>query len=212
MCDSYLTFFANHFTATRTHSRRISIASTYITFYVRIRNGLSPLFGMNRAYWLLIDIIYHYSWSDTFLSPVIVRKTENRYLRHHEIEVVFQYPKSIVLSILTSLVLGTLGPGLVLASTDTGVIQETVQTGSHTLDSQINAFYKCISDTHKDPPSILIVDQCFNDNVNSNSNYQLPSPFPFHPNSELVVNHHSKIINGFRIHSSNGINGITQLP
>ena len=141
-----------------------------------------------------------------------MRKTENRYLRLREIEVVFQYPKSMVPSILTLLVLGTLGPSLALASTDTGVIQETVQTGTHTLDSQINSFYKCISDTHKDPPPVFLVDQCFNDNVNSNSNYQLPLPFPFNPHSEIIVNHHSRIINGFRIHTSNGINGITQLP
>ena len=124
----------------------------------------------------------------------------------------FQHTKSIVPTILTLLVLGTLAPGLALASSDTAVIQETVNTGSQTLDSQINAFYKCISDTHKDPPTIVIVDQCFNDNVNSNSNLQLPSPFPFHPNSEIVVNHHSKIISGFRIHTGNEINGITHLP
>ena len=115
-------------------------------------------------------------------------------------------------SILTLLVLGTLGPGLALASSDSAVIQETVQTGSHTLDSQINAFYKCISDTHKDPPPILTVDQCFNDTVNSNSNYQLPFPFPFYHPSEIIVNHHSKIINGCGIQTGNGINGITQLP
>jgi hypothetical protein len=121
----------------------------------------------------------------------------------------FQHTKSIVPSILTLLVLGIIGPGLALASSDSGVIQETVHTGSHTLDSQINAFYKCISDTHKDPPPLFIVDQCFNDNVNSN--FQLPLPFPFHlhPHSEIIVNHHSEIINGFRIHASNGI---TQLP
>ncbi len=124
----------------------------------------------------------------------------------------FEHTKSIVPSILTLLVLGTLGPGLALASSDSAVIQETVNTGSHTLDSQINAFYNCISDTHKDPPPLFIVDLCFNDNVNSNSNYQLPFPFPFHPHSEIIVNHHSKIINGFRIHTSNEINGITQLP
>jgi hypothetical protein len=121
----------------------------------------------------------------------------------------FQHTKSIVPSILALLVLGTIGPGLALASSDSGVIQETVHTGSQTLDNQINAFYKCISDTHKDPPPLFIVDQCFNDNVNSN--FQLPLPFPFHlhPHSEIIVNHHSEIINGFRIHTSNGI---TQLP
>ena len=117
--------------------------------------------------------------------------------------------KSIVPSLVLTLMLGTLTPGLVLATSDSGVMQETVNTGSHTLDSQINAFYKCISDTHKDPPPEFIVDQCFNDNVNSNSNSNFQFHFPFFPHSEITVHHHSEIINGFRIHTSNGI---TQLP
>jgi len=44
------------------------------------------------------------------------------------------------------------------------VVQEQVDTGNPKLDKQINKFYHCISKTHEDPPSIQIVDNCYDQN------------------------------------------------
>jgi hypothetical protein len=41
------------------------------------------------------------------------------------------------------------------------VIQEKVNTGNLNLDKEINAFYRCISKTHQDPPTIDIVYSCY---------------------------------------------------
>lgn len=40
-----------------------------------------------------------------------------------------------------------------------------IDTGSSSLNHDISNFYKCVTDTHKDPPSISVVDQCYSDNV-----------------------------------------------
>jgi hypothetical protein len=40
-----------------------------------------------------------------------------------------------------------------------------IDTGSSSLNHDISNFYNCVTDTHKDPPSISVVDQCYSDNV-----------------------------------------------
>ena len=40
-----------------------------------------------------------------------------------------------------------------------------IDTGSSSLNHDISSFYNCVTDTHKDPPSISVVDQCYSDNV-----------------------------------------------
>jgi hypothetical protein len=70
-----------------------------------------------------------------------------------------------ILSAIPILLLFTLSPiGSVFAASGT-VTQESVHTGNHDLDKQINNFYQCVSDTHKDPPPLFVVDQCYSDNV-----------------------------------------------
>lgn len=46
------------------------------------------------------------------------------------------------------------------------VVQLKVNTGNSLLDEKINNFYNCISDTHKDPPTLKVTDECFVQNVN----------------------------------------------
>jgi hypothetical protein len=41
------------------------------------------------------------------------------------------------------------------------VAQEKVNSGSSSLDKEINKFYSCISRTHQDPPTIEKVDSCY---------------------------------------------------
>ncbi|PWU79998.1 MAG: hypothetical protein DLM72_14525 [Candidatus Nitrosopolaris wilkensis] len=89
---------------------------------------------------------------------------------------------SLITTIVILLVSGTVG----LASAAT-VTQEKVDTGNHELDKQINSFYKCISDTHKDPPRIEVVDQCFTDNFgNGNSDNSINLAIPDHIPSRIL--------------------------
>ena len=50
-----------------------------------------------------------------------------------------------------------------MASSNGGgsVVQEKVNSGSSSLDREINSFYSCISKTHQDPPTIDKVDSCY---------------------------------------------------
>ena len=80
------------------------------------------------------------------------------------------------------------------------VPQTPVDTGSKVLNHQISNFYKCVSDTHKDPPPLFVVDSCFNNNVSTNGHLFTPNfsfEIPFHhfeeqPPSIIVhsFNHH----------------------
>ena len=98
-----------------------------------------------------------------------------------------------------------------------------IDTGSSSLNHEISNFYKCVTDTHKDPPSISVVDQCYSDNVqgggSSGSNSDVSSPdsshiefhhfsdqppsfvthgFDFHHfDFSQFEHHHSVIIEGF---------------
>jgi hypothetical protein len=54
------------------------------------------------------------------------------------------------------------------------VTQEKVNTGDLILDKGINAFYRCISKTHQDPPTIDIVYNCYYQSLGgSTTNYPL---------------------------------------
>lgn len=64
------------------------------------------------------------------------------------------------------------------------VTQQPVNTGNTALDKQIETFYKCVSDTGQDPPSIQVTDGCFFDNVSGN-----------HMSSS--THHHTHIIESF---------------
>lgn len=78
---------------------------------------------------------------------------------------------------------------------------EKVSTGSSNLNHDITDFYKCISDTHKDPPSLSVIHQCYSDNVQGDSSSS--SSFSSSPGtlSEIPIiiqhHHHSIIIEGF---------------
>jgi hypothetical protein len=52
------------------------------------------------------------------------------------------------------------------------VIQEPVDTGNPHLDKAINKFYKCLSHTHEDPPTLQRVDDCYYQTLASNGGMQ----------------------------------------
>ncbi len=77
------------------------------------------------------------------------------------------------------------------------VIQEQVNSSNPILNKAINKFYSCISKTHKDPPTIQMVDNCYSQNSiagisgpasinhphNNNNNIKTPST----SNSRIVT-------------------------
>ena len=78
-----------------------------------------------------------------------------------------------------------------------------IDTGSSSLNHDISNFYNCVTDTHKDPPSISVVDQCYSDNVQgggisgSGSDLSSSSHIEFHHFSDQPP---SFITHGFDFH------------
>jgi hypothetical protein len=88
-----------------------------------------------------------------------------------------------------------------------------IYTGSNSLNHDISNFYNCVTDTHKDPPSISVVDQCYSDNVqgggSSGSGSDLSSSSS---DSSHIEFHHfsdqppSFITHGFDFHHFDSVN------
>lgn len=72
---------------------------------------------------------------------------------------------------------------------------EKVDTGSSTLNKEINNFYKCVSDTHKDPPSLSTTDNCFTSNVDSGGSNGFIHEFV--PGAIIIPHIHTEIIHSF---------------
>lgn len=85
------------------------------------------------------------------------------------------------------------------------VVQIKVDTGNSSLDQKINNFYKCISDTGKDPPTLKVTDNCFTDNVSHDFISTFIPAFRFHhfdsqPHSEILSSfNHSHSHHDFHI-------------
>jgi hypothetical protein len=69
-----------------------------------------------------------------------------------------------------------------------------IDTGSSSLNHDINNFYNCVTDTHKDPPSNSVVDQCYTDNVqgggSSGSGSDLSSSSSDSSHIDSQISHH----------------------
>lgn len=91
---------------------------------------------------------------------------------------------------------------------------QKVDTGNTSLDHRITNFYKCVSDTHKDPPPISKVNDCYFSNVGTETGFQpefIPS-FSFHHFDEQppsIIVHSFNGHHFFVFHHHDGIRILT---